>query len=177
MQGLGERWVADLRGCEFERIIWRVMKKKDVVEAVRLALQEEFRALPRASEEARSGATDEETQPDGKYDTQSMEANYLADGQARQAVAVEAAAANFEGTDFRDFESGEAIAVGALVELRMGTGEYWSLLGPAAGGREVCVEGTEVTVVTPEAPLGGALIGRRVGERIDSPAAEVVSLK
>lgn len=153
------------------------MKKKDVVEAVLLALQEEFRARARASEEARAAATDEETRPDGKYDTQSTEANYLADGQARQAAAVEAAARAFDGVDFRHFESGEAIAPGALVELRLGGEERWFLVGPAAGGTEVSIDGVEVTVVTAEAPLGRALIGRRAGDRVVSPAAEVVSLK
>jgi transcription elongation GreA/GreB family factor len=152
------------------------MEKAEVVEAVLLVLQEEFRSLVRASEEARSGASDEETQPDGKYDTQSTEANYLADGQARQAAAVEEAAVSFEGVDFRDFDPKEPVEVGALVQLDLGGEEGWFLLGPAAGGTEVRVEGIEVTVVTPEAPLGGALLGRRAGDSIERPAATVVSV-
>ena len=66
------------------------------------------------------------------------------------------------------------IEVGALVLLRMQGEECWFLFAPAAGGTEVSVDGTEITVVTPEAPLGEALAGRTAGERIASPEAEVL---
>jgi transcription elongation GreA/GreB family factor len=152
------------------------MKKKDVVDAVLQALQEEFRELMRASEEAREGAGDEEMRAASQYDTQSTEANYLADGQAKLAAGVEEAAEKIGEVDFRDFAKGEAVAMGALVEVDIGGERSWFLMGPAAGGTEVNVDGTAVTVVTKEAPLGGQLLGLKEGERTESPEAEIIAV-
>ena len=38
---------------------------------------------------------------------------------------------------------------------------------PKGGGMSVTCEGKLVQVITPQAPLGEALIGRRVGDSID----------
>ena len=37
-------------------------------------------------------------------------------------------------------------------------------LGPKAGGTEVAIDGTSVTVITPQSPLGRQLVGRKLGE-------------
>lgn len=152
------------------------MKKDEVFKAIIEKLQSEFRTLMQASAEARRGAGDEESRADGKYNTQSTEANYLADGQAKQAMAVAVAARAFESLEMRDFGPGDAIGVGALVEVRMMGEEQWFFVGPVSGGLEVTVSGKEITVITPESPLGGQLMGIGVGDRTSAPEAEVLSL-
>lgn len=152
------------------------MKKADVLRAIVESLQVEFRRLQRASEEARAGAGDEEMRAEGKYDTQSIEANYLADGQAMQAAQVAEAAAAFDGMAVRDFGADEAAGLGALVEVRLGGEKCWFFLGPASGGLEVTVAGREITVITPEAPLGGQLMGAKAGDKTVAPDAEVLAV-
>lgn len=152
------------------------MKKEEILEAIIEKLQAEFRELQHASDEARTGAGDDETRADGKYDTQSTEANYLADGQAMLAAQVAEAAEAFVGMTVRDFGPDEAADLGALVEVRLAGEKCWFFLGPASGGLEVTVDGREITVVTPEAPLGGQLMGAKAGDKTAGPDAEVLAV-
>ena len=67
----------------------------------------------------------------------------------------------------RDFVPGEPVGVGALVELEGAEERAWYFLAPAAGGTEVVHAGREIYVLTPQSPLGGAVLGKRTGERIN----------
>jgi hypothetical protein len=150
--------------------------KSDLIEAVISSLKREFESLMRASKESRGEASDGESRSEGKYDTRSTEANYLADGQAIQAEAAAAAAAAFKAMGARNFAAGDAIALGALVEVKMGGSPTHFLIGPGAGGHEIEVDGKEITVITPQSPLGKQLLGLRSGEKTADPAAEVISV-
>ena len=56
------------------------------------------------------------------------------------------------------------VEVGALVELDIGFGAKHMFLLHGGGGIELLVEGTEVTVITTESPIGSALIGKQKGD-------------
>lgn len=118
-----------------------------------------------AAKSSASGATSDEVRSEGKYDTRSVEASYLAKGQSEQAEAAAEGLAMLEGFTVRDFAPDEEIAAGALVETDMaGELTYFYLL-PAAGGVRCDHEGFIAEVLTPEAPLYQALIGLRVGDQ------------
>ncbi len=155
----------------------RQMKKKEVFEAIMDSLRGGFESFKQACDEARHGASDGESQAEGKYDTLSTETNYLADGQARQAEAVARAYSAFRAMGVRDFGPSDGIDVGALVETRMVGGTKWFFVGPASGGLEVSVDGADVTVITQDAPLGRQLIGLRTGDWTAAPKAEVISVR
>ena len=152
------------------------ISKLDIMDAIRMALQKEFDSFQRASRQSRQDGNDEESKADSKYNTQSTEANYLADGQAKRAEEVVQAAAIYDSMEFRNFDHHDSIEVGALVELDIKNQSHWFFLGPAYGGLELYLDEKEITVITPESPLGAQLIGRHVGGEIDSPPSYIVSI-
>jgi hypothetical protein len=147
--------------------------KSAIIETILATLREEFEARQRASKQARTGGNDAESKAESKYDTLSIEENYLADGLAKQALAAAQAAAAYEDLGPREFTPGEAIDIGALVEIEFPTGREWFFLGPAAGGIEIDQGGRSITVLTPESPLGSQLLGRRTGEATTAPKAKI----
>lgn len=140
------------------------MNKRTLLKAILAALQAELQTYVRAAKSARAEATDEQSRAENKYDTRGLEASYLAAGQARQVIELEAAIAAFEALPVRKFEPGEAISLGALVELEQNGERMCYFIGPSAGGTEARCGKQEVLVITPQSPLGGQLQGHKQGD-------------
>jgi hypothetical protein len=138
--------------------------KDGLLEAVRAELKARFERLTRAAREAHAAATDPGSKAEGKYDTRSLEASYLAAGQARQVEELAADVELFEKVALPEFGMEDEIAAGALVEVEMNGESAWYLLAPGAGGLEVEWEGREVTLLTPSSALYRTLLGMRSGE-------------
>jgi hypothetical protein len=130
-------------------------------------LEGELELYCRAAQAARAEATDEQSKAESKYDTRGLEASYLARGQSRQAAELEKAIAEFRALPLREFARGEAIDVGALVELETAGERAFYFLGPRAGGTEIILDQTEVCVITPESPLGTQLRAKPSGARLE----------
>jgi transcription elongation GreA/GreB family factor len=133
-----------------------------------LALQANAAAL------ARDEATNEESRARSKYDTHSQEAAYLAEGQARIALDIEASLAAYAALPLPSFGVGDVIALGALVELETAGRRSWYFLGPRAGGLELQADGHTILVLTAQSPLGRELIGKRVGDEVKAPGRGAV---
>ena len=118
----------------------------------------------RSARAAHAGATDEQNKAEGKYDTRGLEASYLARGQAQQALEMIQAKQWYESLKPREFAAGEAIEIGAVVEVERGRERTVYFVGAFAGGTEVICEGIEVVVITPVSPMGRVVMGRRQGE-------------
>lgn len=140
------------------------MNKHTLLKAILAALQAELQTYVRAAKSARAEATDPQSRAENKYDTRGLEASYLAAGQVRQVVELEAAIAAFEALPARPFAPGEPIGLGALVELEQNGERTLYFIGPSAGGTEVKCGRREVLVITPQSPLGGQLQGRQQGD-------------
>ena len=147
--------------------------KAAVVQAILESLRQEFMDRQSASKSTRSAGNDSESKAENKYDTLSIEQNYLADGLAKQARATAMAAAAYEKLVLREFSSDEPIDLGALVEIEFPDTTEWFFLGPAAGGIEIAYGGRTIIVVTPESPLGSRLLDRKVGDTISTPPARI----
>jgi hypothetical protein len=150
------------------------MNKSKIVANILDRLREEFESRSRVSKITREGGNDAGSKAEGKYDTLAIEENYLADGLARQALAAAEAIAEIEKMPPRTFSKDDPIDLGALVEIEFPGAREWFFLAPSGGGTEVQHEGTPVTVITPESPLGSQLIGSRVGGRTTAPAARII---
>ncbi len=112
----------------------RPMNKPAIVQAILSALRDEFEARQAASRRTRAGGNDAESKSEGKYDTRSIEENYLADGLAKLAADAAQAAAAYEKLALRDFEPGEPIDLGALVEIEFPGATEWFFLGARRRG-------------------------------------------
>jgi transcription elongation GreA/GreB family factor len=141
------------------------LNKRALIKKVIAKLTEELQVYFRAAQFSRAEATHESSKAESKYDTRGLEASYLARGQSRQAAELEAAIAEFEKLDARPFADGEAISIGALVELEHGGESSLYFLGPRAGGTEVLHDKKEILVITPQSPLGEQLMGKKSGDQ------------
>ncbi len=152
------------------------INKQALVCAILEELRGQFVRLCGAAEQSRAEATDGENRAEGKYDTRSIEANYLADGQGRQAEKISRASAALQLLPIRPFGPGEAAGLGALVEVQMRSEKMWFFLAPAAGGLEISLEGNVITLITPDAPLGRQLMGARSGVKTKNPTSTVLQI-
>jgi len=149
------------------------MNKSTVLQAIRQALAVELHAQQQTAAAARDEATSEESRPENKYDTRSLEASYLAGALAERLRALKQLCAFFEAWRPSEFTEDDPIAVGALVELREGDRSWLCLLVPR-GGRKVTVDGIPITLLSPAAPLGRALTDALMGDEVmfHSPRGE-----
>ena len=143
------------------------LSKSDVLEAIRAAIAREIAVLDLSAASAREGATHEQAKPENDKDTRALEASYLAGAQAGRARDLAATAKRIEFLELRDFGKGDPIAPSALVELDVDGVRSVFFLADVGGGRKVEVGGVEVQVVTAEAPLGQALLGKKQGDTFE----------
>lgn len=129
-------------------------------------LSGELETYGRAARAAHAEATHEQSRAENKYDTRGLEASYLARGQSRQAAALEATLLQYQALTPRRFGAEDSVDLGAVFVLEGAGGSSTYFLGPGAGGTEVTVGKEEVTVLTPQSPLGRLVMGRKVGESI-----------
>lgn len=133
-------------------------------ELVRL-LAAEHAALVENHEATLAGVTHEEAKPENDKDTRAIEQSYLARGQATRVLEVEAGVGAVRGLEVRALAAGARAALGALVAIEDEDGARQVLIAPYGGGRKLA--GGQVQVVTPQAPLGKALIGKREGDELE----------
>jgi hypothetical protein len=141
--------------------------KAAVLSALRARLEQDLRAAMQAQQRTQSGATHEESRPENDKDTRALEASYLARGQARRVQELESATALMAALELREFGGGAGAALTALIDLDDGDRCAKYFLAPSGGGLELDVDGTRVKVVTPQSPLGRALLGRQVGDVVE----------
>lgn len=139
------------------------MKKTTLTEALLSAMEKDLYRLRAANEEASAGATHAEARAETQWDTCGLEASYLARGHAQQFKALAADVHELRGFTPLSFKDAP-VNVGALVEVEQGGENMLFYLLSCGGGVELMVEGREVTVITPESPVGSALMGKRDGE-------------
>uniref|UniRef100_C6E8W0 GreA/GreB family elongation factor n=1 Tax=Geobacter sp. (strain M21) TaxID=443144 RepID=C6E8W0_GEOSM len=142
-------------------------------------LAADLAVLTNAARAAHEAATHEENIPDNKYDTLSLEASYVAQGQANRAQEIRRALHAYRSLEPQAFGAGQAIRLTALVTLEGedGCGKTF-FLGPQEGGLKLEIEGEEVVVITPGSPMGQELIGKSAGDeaRIGKVAYEIVAV-
>lgn len=145
------------------------MHKLEILEAILAELESELRRFQGANKEAAASATDSEFKAESQWDTGGLEASYLARGYARQFAQMSEQARRLRAFSPADF-SGKAIGTGALVECDLDGVTSHIFLLPCAGGLDLMVDDHEVTTVTPDSPLGAALMGKRKGDAYTLPS-------
>ena len=141
------------------------MNKRAIIQKITAKLVSELEVYFRAAQFSRAEATHESNKPENKYDTRGLEASYLARGQSKQAAELEAAIGEYQKLGVKKFAAGDAINIGALVELEHGGESSLYFVGPRAGGTEVIHDKKEILVITPQSPLGEQLIGKQAGDQ------------
>lgn len=153
--------------------LWQIVpvNKETLVQEIIAVLAAQMDAYTRAARDAYAAATDPGSRAENKYDTRSLEASYLARGQAIRVAETEESLSAYRSMRCRSFGEDEPAALGALVQLSGPEGISYYFLGPSAGGTEVMHDGSEVLVITPSSPLGQLLVGKKKGQEISLPGA------
>ena len=142
-------------------------------------LATDLAVLTNAARAAHEAATHEQNIPDNKYDPLSLEASYVAQGQANRAQEIRRALHAYRSLKLQENSPGQAIRLTALVTLEGedGGGKTF-FIGPQEGGLKLEIEGEEVVVITPGSPMGQELIGKSAGDeaRIGKVAYEIAAV-
>lgn len=135
-------------------------------------LAEDLLQVEEAARVAHETATHEENIAENKYDTLGLEAAYLATGQARRAAAIRQAMALWRQFRPVAYEASQGIQVGALVCLADANDRQQHLfLGPPGGSMKLVCGDLTVQVISGDAPLGQALLGKLEGDEVSLQGA------
>jgi hypothetical protein len=146
------------------------MDKSQLWEALLRHLEEELNATTAASKDAADYATNEESRAESKWDTQGLEASYLAAGQATHARELVAALQQVRGDKANLTAAHRTAEIGALVCCELNGFRDWYFLVRSQGGIEITAgDGTPVTTLTLGTPLGAQLRGKSAGSAVLFP--------
>jgi hypothetical protein len=143
------------------------VNKKMIVEQITRQITEELESIRSAAEATYRAATDEDSKAENKYDTRGLEASYLAGAQAQRVADMKEVLSIFQNLPLKSFAENDPIVITALVELLVSQKTSYVLLMPKGGGQSAQLDGLKVQVITPESPLGEALIGKRLGDSFE----------
>ncbi|KQO15283.1 transcription elongation factor GreAB [Acidovorax sp. Leaf76] len=131
-------------------------------------LAEDLLQAEEAVRAAHETATHEENIAENKYDTLGLEAAYLATGQARRAEAIRQAMAHWRQFRPHPYDASKGIQLGALVCLVDADDQQQQLifLGPQGGSMKLASGGHTVQVISSDAPLGRAVLGKCEGDEV-----------
>ena len=139
------------------------MNKNELVERIIERLRADYEESLEAINETAETATHEENIAKSKYETKSVEAAYLVEGQLKRNAELESEIAAYQAMRIRTFDEKSRILLSALIEIEDEHGDSVNLfMGPQAGG--IVLDG--IQVITPPSPLGQALLGKYCGEQV-----------
>ena len=130
-------------------------------------LAEDLLQAEQAVRAAHETATHEENIAENKYDTLGLEAAYLATGLVRRAEGIRQALTRWRQFRPAPFDDTRGIQLGALVCLVDSDDKQQHLfLGPEGGSMKLVSGTLLVQVISSEAPLGRAVLGKREGDEV-----------
>lgn len=149
-------------------------RKKKLIELIVENLNREVDSLTLAAQAAHEAATHEESKAEDAHDTRGLEASYLAGAQMARIDGLKKALTYYQFFKDRKFSAKEPIGAGALIELECDKKRLFCFLVAQAGGTALSFEGKTVQVITPQSPLGEALLGRLQGDWVEVEAQKGV---
>ena len=141
------------------------MHKKELIKQIVEHLTYELNNSEQAAKNAHLAATDDQSVAETQYDTLAIESAYLAEGQSRRIIAFKKALKGFEQLSLSD--NSKHVVLGSLVQLSEDKDEnHWFFIAPAAAGFRAKINGQHYTVITPQSPMGKALLGKQSDDDI-----------
>ena len=137
------------------------INKQALVELIIGDLQQALNQAISAANEAHAAAVDDQSVAETQYDTLAIEASYLAEGQSKRVQELQKAIYSYQTLNLLAFDEDKAIALSALVQLNADSQAlHWFFIGPAAGGFRCQLAKQQITVITPQSPMGLAFMGK-----------------
>jgi transcription elongation GreA/GreB family factor len=140
------------------------VNKTELIRKIVAILEQDLEGLKSAALGTYAAATGEESKPENKYDTFALEASYLAGAQAKRVLDIEASLVIYKTLEIKTFTPTSKIESTALVEVDLDGKTTFVFIVPAKGSLTLTHEGLQIQVITPQSPLGEALLGLKVGD-------------
>jgi len=145
-----------------------MLNKKQLVNIIVGALTQELQKAINAANEAHAAAVDDQSVAETQYDTLAIEAGYLAEGQSKRVSEFQQAIEAYQALELVAFDENSTVTIGALVQLAADSpSNHWFFIGPVAGGFRCNLAEQAITVITPQSPMGMALIGKQQDDDIE----------
>lgn len=143
--------------------------KPELIAKIVGLLEAEVSGLKAAALQTYAAATGEENKAENKYDTRALEASYLAGAQAKRVKETEASLGVFRTIKSKSFSNASSIESTAIVELDLDGKSLYVFVVPSRGSLTIDYRGNKIQVITPQSPLGEALLGLKIGDiaRVD----------
>ncbi len=151
-----------------QKMSQETINKKSLIRLITAELKKELDQAISAANEAHSAAVDDQSVAETQYDTLAIEAGYLAEGQSRRVRELQAAIDDYRLLNLVDFDENSPVSTTALVQLSKDSrNRHWFFIGPAAGGFRCQLAEQQITVITPQSPMGVELIGKYQDDDIE----------
>ena len=143
------------------------MHKENLIALIIEQLQHELSHAIEAANNAHLAATDDQSVAETQYDTLAIEAAYLAEGQTKRVAEIKKAISAYQQLQLKEFDEETPIALGAMVQLAEDVNQKkWYFIGPASGGVKASFAEQNFTVITPQSPIGQALLGKYIDDEL-----------
>lgn len=142
--------------------------KKLVLAAFIQKFEEEIASTALSAKAAHEAATHEESKAEDSHDTRGIEASYLAGAQNARVAELRQVLLEYKSLHAGSEKRLEVVAVGALVKIQpLLSEDVPKPKGPAlnaivalrGGGTTVEIDGVTYSVITPNSPVGEAVLG------------------
>jgi len=138
--------------------------KAEVISKILTYLQNELASLSTAAKNAHLAAIDDQSVAETQYDTLAIEASYLAEGQSRRVEALKKSIIELKALPL---EQSLQVSLGSLVQLSQDTrAKHWFFIAAAAAGFRCKINDQQITVITPQSPMGQVMMEKYVDDEI-----------
>ncbi|MEW6997546.1 hypothetical protein AADZ86_07570 [Colwelliaceae bacterium BS250] len=145
-----------------------MIDKQKIKELIILQLEQALSNAVNAAESAHLAATDDQSVAETQYDTLGIEASYLAQGQSERIENIKQQILKYQQLLINDFAADDEIQLSCLLLLGSAENAKYYFIGPCSGGLKVSINGEDILVITPHAPIAQSLIGKYQFDQIPS---------
>ncbi len=144
------------------------INKKNLIQKIIGELSNKLNQSIASANEAHAAAVDDQSVAETQYDTLAIEASYLAEGQSRRVQKYHVAIECYQSLACKPFDKNSTIELTALIQLSKDKiKRHWFFIGPDAGGFACQLNQQFITVITPDSPMGLAILGKQKDDDIE----------
>ena len=144
------------------------INKKNLIQNIINDLSNKLNRSITSANEAHAIAVDDQSIAETQYDTVAIEASYLAEGQSRRVQEYQEAIKCYQSLIYKHFDENSTITLTALIQLSKDkTKQHWFFIGPDAGGFSCKLSQQLITVITPDSPMGLAMLDKQQDDDIE----------
>ena len=133
------------------------IEKEKIIAALKEKVQSELGEIKKAFASSHDLATSSEMKSEGKYDTRSIEAGYIAGAQQKRVQELELELGLLDEINISHLP--DTVSVGSLVEIKYNDLTRLYFISSTAGGSFLSVQGQTIMVISAFSPIGTEVIG------------------